>query len=227
MDGSVVSILVNASEVHKSQEVISTLRHTHGFNVDVQAKFQGAAYLLSTRLAICRVSNSDFCNGAQRHKIVSIAQTMNEYFERPFIIIESPAGESNFLEARQHRTKYVDMIISQLAQSNIRVLFSTGQTASASLMAVLAKKEFKKGFALPTSLKLPMLSEKYLPFYLAMPGTNYALALQMALNFKSPKDLVNGALATIVRKLKVDEKRAKKIHSFCRVAFQADMTRKS
>lgn len=222
-----MSVLVNAAEVHKSQEVISSLRHTHGFNVHVQAKFHGAAYLLSTRLAVSRVNNVDFCNGAQRHKIVGIAQTMNEYFERPCLIIETSAGESNFLEARQHRTKYVDMIIAQLVQSNIRVLFSSGQTESASLMAVLAKKEYKKGFALPTSLKLPVLSEKYLAFYLAMPGTNYALALQMALSFKSPKDLVQAALATIVRKLKVDEKRAQKIHSFCRVGFQADMTCKS
>ncbi len=219
-----VTILVNAAEVHKSQEVISLLRYSHALNVNVHSKFEGAGYLLSTRLAICRVNNSDFCNGAQRHKIVNLCQSMNESFERPFLIVE--LAKDNFLEARQHRTKYVDMIISQLCQSNIRVLFSKGSAESASIIAILSKKECKKGFNLPVNLKLSPLSERYLPFYLSLPGANYALALQMALHFKSPKELVQAALATIVRKLKMDEKRALKIHSFCRSQFQPDMTLK-
>ena len=76
---------------------------------------------------------------------------------------------------QQHRTKYVDMIISQLAQSNIRFLFSTGQAESALLVSTLAKKESKKGHSLPKCLNLPMLSEKYLPFYLSLPGIYISL----------------------------------------------------
>jgi hypothetical protein len=71
---------------------------------------------------------------------------------------------------QQHRTKYVDMVTAQLAQSNVRFLFSTGQTNTASLMSTLAKKDSKKGYSLPKNLSLPMLLEKYLPFYLGLPG---------------------------------------------------------
>ena len=49
------------------------------------------------------------------------------------------------------------------------------------IMATLANKEAKKGYSLPVSMKLPKLSELYLPFYTAIPGVNYALALLMAL----------------------------------------------
>lgn len=49
------------------------------------------------------------------------------------------------------------------------------------IMATLANKEAKKGYGLPVSMKLPKLSELYLPFYTAIPGVNYALALLMAL----------------------------------------------
>ena len=48
-------------------------------------------------------------------------------------------------------------------------------------MATLANKEAKKGYGLPLSMKLPNLSEQYVPFYSAIPGVNYALALLMAL----------------------------------------------
>ena len=48
-------------------------------------------------------------------------------------------------------------------------------------MATLANKEAEKGYGLPVSMKLPKLSELYLPFYTAIPGVNYALALLMAL----------------------------------------------
>ena len=216
--GAGVAILINASEVHKSQEVISLLKHTHNLNVHVQSKFEGAGFLLSSRLAVSRLNISDFCNGAQRHKVVNVSQSMNEYFERPFLIVEGSDG-------KPHRTKYVDMISAQLAKSNIRVLYSSGQADTASLMSVLAQKESKKGYSLPKILNLPMLSERYLPFYLNLPGTNYALALQMALSFKTPMELVQAAKATIVRKLKLDDKRAEKIHSFVRATFQPDMTR--
>ena len=47
-----VPILVNASEVHKSQEIISLLKHTHNLNVHVQSKFEGAGFLLSSRYSI-------------------------------------------------------------------------------------------------------------------------------------------------------------------------------
>lgn len=219
-----MSVIVSTGEVHRSQEVISSLKHTHHLNVQVQAKFEGAGYLLSSRLAVCRISNNDFCNGAQRHKLVNMCQTMNEYFERPFLIVESP--DSVPLEARQHRTKYVDMIMSQLAQSNIRVLFSSCQTETASFMATLARKEDKKNFALPRNLKIPLLSEKYLVFYMNLPNVNYALALNMVNTFHNPGEMIRAAQATLVRRLKIEEKRAQKIHGFCRATFHTDMTSK-
>ena len=85
--------------------------------------------------------------------------------------------------------------------------------------------EFKKNFGLPTSLKLPLLTQRYVTLYSKIPGVNYALAIQMAINFKNPKDLFTAAYVTLLKKLKLDEKRARKIHTFFRSKFQSDMTK--
>ena len=82
-------------------------------NVHVESNFVGAWFLLSTRLAVYRVCNVQFCNGSYRHKLVDLVQRMNDLFERPCLIIElnREQQQRNFLETRDHRTKYVDMIM--------------------------------------------------------------------------------------------------------------------
>ena len=101
---------------------------------------------LPHRLAIQRVSNSNFSNGGFRHKLVQMVQTMNELFERPYLIVElDPKQSSNFLEMKDHRTKYTDMIMAQISQSPAQVLYSKNQKESAQLIAYLARKEDKKG----------------------------------------------------------------------------------
>ena len=210
-----VTIVANPTEVHKSHDLISSLKHSHGLTVCVQKGFDSAGYLLSTRLAVSRVKNSDLCNGAQRHKLVEIVQTLNEYYERGFLIIET-SDSNQFLEMRHNRSKYIDMIICQLATSNIRILYSQTIEQTSGLIAKLAKKEARKHFALPANLKLPELSEDFVPMYQEIPGVSLALAMQMCISFENPSELFSAALATLIRKLKIDEKRAQKIHEFCR-----------
>ena len=72
-------------------------------------------------------------------------------------------------------TRYTSTTGSHSVQYNVII------TLSGQIMATLANKEAKKGYGLPVSMKLPKLSELYLPFYTAIPGVNYALALLMAL----------------------------------------------
>ena len=127
-----VSILVNANEVHRCQEVISCLRHDHGMEVHVQAKFDGAGYLLSTRLAVTIIRNSQFIHGGSRHKLVQTVQTMNQLFERPYLIIELDKLDQSkfFLEMGNNRTKYVDMTMAQFCPVNCRVLYSVDPAES-------------------------------------------------------------------------------------------------
>ena len=127
-----VSILVNANEVHRCQEVISCLRHDHGMEVHVQAKFDGAGYLLSTRLAVTIIRNSQFIHGGSRHKLVQTVQTMNQLFERPYLIIELDKLDQAkfFLEMGNNRTKYVDMTMAQFCPVNCRVLYSVDPAES-------------------------------------------------------------------------------------------------
>ena len=75
-----------------------------------------------------------------------MVQTMNDLFERPYLIVElEPKQSPTFLEMKDHRTKYTDMIMAQLSQSPVQVLYTMNQKESAQLIAYLAKKEDKKG----------------------------------------------------------------------------------
>ena len=173
------SILVQPAEVHRSQEVISTLRHGHKLNVCVKSGFEGAGYLISHRMAAIRITNSDFCHGSQRHKLVQSVQAMNDLFERPCLIIEmdKDAGRGQGpLESKgqiAHRTKLVDMTIAQLVQSNVRVVFSSNQKETADFLAAMLAKEVKRGSGLPRSLQIgPVEQEHYMPFYCSLPGVS-------------------------------------------------------
>ena len=81
-------------------------------------------------------------------------------------------------------------------------------------------------FSLSFRIRLPIYFCTFTLIFL-ITGTNYALAVQMVFSFKTPKELIQAAQATLVRKLKLDEKRAEKIHSFCRSLFQPDMTKRN
>ena len=47
-----LSILANPSEIHRSQELISCLKHDHNMNVNSQCRFEGAGFLASTRFVL-------------------------------------------------------------------------------------------------------------------------------------------------------------------------------
>lgn len=54
-----LSILANPSEIHRSQELISCLKHDHNMNVNSQCKFEGAGFLASTRFVLIVVCYID------------------------------------------------------------------------------------------------------------------------------------------------------------------------
>ena len=114
-------------------------------------------------------------------------QEMNDLFERPCVIVELEKGASNgFLEAKGpvgHRTNLVNMTIGQLVQSKVRVMFSSSQKETGDILAALLSKEVKKGYGLPRSLAIGLVSEEhYMPFYTSLPGVSCYLRLRSCKN---------------------------------------------
>ncbi|TRY61353.1 hypothetical protein TCAL_01790 [Tigriopus californicus] len=220
-DDQKLTVLVNSSEVHKIPNLISCLRHEHGFAIQVRP-FEGAAILLSPRTAVDRITAADFTNGANRHKIVERCQRMNDLFERPCLLIETERnGES---VPRTHRSKYYDLLLSQLSQSKILYYFTQSQMESASVLGALLRGEEKKKFLLPRPLKLSPLDEQILAFYQTLPGVGLGTALQLVHGFSSLGDLARSAPATIMNRTHLSEKKAREIQSYFRRAFEPDLT---
>ena len=150
---------------------------------------------------------------------------MNDYFERPFIVLESDKpSEDGVIPRSIHnqghlRTKYVDAIFSQLTESKISVCYTDNQNQSAAVIAALHKKESDKGFGLLDTKHLSVKEENVLKFYQAMPGVSLGLALLMVSKFSSPKGLASASVATIMSRLNVDQTKALKMFNLLRQRF--------
>ena len=91
-------------------------------------------------------------------------------------------------------------------------------------MSIL-KKEASKGFSLPKLLFLDKRSETILPFYLTIPGNSLGTALHIHSNYRTPKDFVHSAQATMLRKAGlVDIAKVKKIQLYLRKTISVDTT---
>lgn len=220
-DDQKLTVLVNSSEVHKIPNLISCLKHEHGFAIQVR-HFEGAAILLSPRTAVDRITASDFINGANRHKIVERCQRMNDLFERPCLLIETERNAESV--PRTHRSKYYDLLLSQLSQSKILYYFTQSQMESASVLGSLLRMEEKKKFLLPRPLKLSPLDEQMLSFYQTLPGVGLGTALQLVHGFSSLNDLAKSAPATIMNRTQLSEKKAREIQTYFRRTFEPDLT---
>ena len=198
-------IIIRNSDFKSSMEVIACLKNVYNRTVFVEPSFKEASFLVSPRLGVTKVKGSEMFNQDKREEIIKMANTMNDFFVRPFFIIE---GRSNW-------SKYGDTVLALLARSNISVLFASESADTAMLLNKLLEEEIKQGHFLPNIFDMPHLSEINLEFYSKLPGTNYGLALLMAKNFKNPAELISADPKTIGEKLEINLKRAQSIFSFC------------
>ena len=89
-------------------------------------------------------------------------------------------------------------------------------------MAIL-RKEASKGFTLPKLLFLDKRAETILPFYLTIPGVSLGTALHIHSSYRTPKDFVHSAQATMLRKSGlVDIVKVKKIQLYLRKTISVD-----
>ena len=234
-DKSRHSILISANELQKAQEIVSILRHDHGINVVASRSGieVGASYMMSSRCALIRVITQDFCNATNRSDLILKCQKMNDLYERPWIVIETErkhrdcmnpddvvVTSNHQLFGKEQRTKYIDGVLAQLSQSKIKVLFSESNKETSGFIVSVLKKESNKGFGLPKNLELNKRTESLLPFYMSIPGVGLGTALHLIENYKNPKDFIQSAQATMLRKSNLtDVDKIKKVQHFLRKDF--------
>ena len=206
-------IIVRNSDFGTSMEVISYLKNVYNRTVLVESSFKEASFLVSPRLGVTRVKGSEIFKQDKREEIIKMANTMNDFFIRPFFIVE---GKSN-------RSKYGETVLALLARSNIGVLFAGESADTAMLLNNLMVEEHKYEHFLPNIFDMPQISENDLEFYSKLPGTNYGLALLMAKIFRNPAELILADPKTIGEKLRIDSRRAQSIFSFCHTTIEGNI----
>ena len=96
-------------------------------------------------------------------------------------------------------------------------MFSESQKDTSGFIASVLKKESNKGFGLPKNLELSKRTEGLLPFYLSIPGVGLGTALHLIDSYRTPKDFIQSAQATMLRKSNLtDVEKVKKVQQFLR-----------
>ncbi|NXY38550.1 FANCM protein, partial [Pomatorhinus ruficollis] len=171
-------------EISSGPAVISCLRAVHGLPVQV-CSLGSSDYIVSSRLAVDRVFQSELQSPGNRNKLSQRLQRLQGVFERICVIVETdrvrPGETSRFFQ----RTQHYDGVLSALVQAGIRILFSSCQEESAALLKDLALLEHRKDAALQVPTEPQGQRRHILDFYLSIPNLSYGAALNLCHSFGS------------------------------------------
>ncbi|XP_067410812.1 Fanconi anemia group M protein isoform X2 [Emydura macquarii macquarii] len=215
-------ILVDSREISSGSEIISSLKAVHGVKVQV-CSLGGCDYIVSNRMAVERRIHSELLNSLNRNKVTQRIQHLQSMFERICVIVEKDrikAGETSRLF---QRTKHYDSMLSALTRAGIRILFSSCQEESASLLKDLASVEQRKNVAIHVPTEVKGAKEAALRFYLSIPTISYISALNMCHGFDSVKKMANSSLKDIAACAQVSQRKAEEIYRYIHSVFDLQM----
>ena len=217
------SIIISSTEVNKVPEVISSLKHLHHLSVTVR-QCEVAGFLISQNTAVHRISEAEFCTGTLKDKLVQKLTDCREQYSKTALIVEWERVKPGEKPKSGLRTKQMDLIVGQLAAVEIRVMYSSGQMQTASILAKLVEKENEEGYGLPRPLRLTVWQEEMVKWILMVPGIGLTVAIKLAIEFSTLRELVTASMTDVMRKGKLDRKKADGLVNFFMRTFQPELT---
>uniref|UniRef100_A0A8C3XGR8 ATP-dependent RNA helicase FANCM n=1 Tax=Cyanoderma ruficeps TaxID=181631 RepID=A0A8C3XGR8_9PASS len=215
-------ILADSREVSSGPGVISCLRAVHGLPVRV-CPLGSSDYIVSSRLAVDRVFQSELQSPGNRSKLSQRLQRLQGVFERICVIVETdrvrPGETSRFFQ----RTQHYDGVLSALVQAGIRILFSSCQEETAALLKELALLEHRKDAALPVPAEPPGPRRHVLDFYLSIPSLSYGAALSLCRSFGSIAAAANSSVPALAAGARLSRPQAEELHRFLRHDFDVQL----
>ncbi|XP_076442631.1 Fanconi anemia group M protein-like [Babylonia areolata] len=213
-------VLVDSREISGAQDIVSALRLKHQSCVCTR-QLAACDYILSNRLAVERVSWSNFCNGSNRSKLSERLQQMQSLYDRCVVIVEKdrvkPGEEKN--KRLQHHTKYVDTLTTQLCQTTVRLFFTDNQNETANLLAQLTTIECRKGMAIRVPVSLSPGQEQVVRFYLSLPKLCITHALNLCFNFRTIHEFMQSSVSGVQTKGHMSFSRATEVVNYVRRRF--------
>ncbi|NWU25433.1 FANCM protein, partial [Dyaphorophyia castanea] len=215
-------VLADSREICSGPEVLSCLRAQHGLRVQVCA-LGTSDYVVSNRLAVDRVLQSELQSPGNRSKLSQRLQRLQGSFERICVIVEAdrvrPGETSRFFQ----RTQYFDGVLSALVQAGIRILFSSCQRETAALLKDLALVEHRKGAAIRVPTEPEGHGRDVLNFYLSIPNLSYGAALNLCHSFGSVAAVANSSVPALAAGARLSRPQAEELHRFLRHHFDLQL----
>ncbi|NXM55096.1 FANCM protein, partial [Illadopsis cleaveri] len=215
-------ILADSREISSGPGVISCLRAVHGLPVQV-CPLGSSDYIVSSRLAVDRVFQSELQSPGNRNKLSQRLQRLQGVFERICVIVETdrvrPGETSRFFQ----RTQHYDGVLSALVQAGIRILFSSCQEETAALLKELALLELRKDAALQVPTEPQGQRRHVLNFYLSVPSLSYGAALSLCHSFGSIAAVANSSVPALAAGARLSRPQAEELHRFLRHDFDLQL----
>ncbi|KAL4692852.1 hypothetical protein H8959_016662 [Pygathrix nigripes] len=221
-EGKETCILVGGHEITSGLEVISSLRATHGLQVEV-CPLNGCDYIVSNRMVVERRSQSEMLNSVNKNKLIEQIQHLQSMFERICVIVEKDREKTGDTSRMFRRTKSYDNLLTTLIGAGIRILFSSCQEETADLLKELSLVEQRKNVGIHVPTVVNSSKSEALQFYLSIPNISYITALNMCHQFSSVKRMANSSPQEISMYAQVTHQKAKEIYRYVHYVFDIQM----
>ncbi|XP_028942394.1 Fanconi anemia group M protein-like, partial [Antrostomus carolinensis] len=215
-------ILVDSREISSGAEVVSALKAAHGVKVQV-CSLSSCDYIVSNRMAVERKFLSELLNSGNRNKVTQRIQRLQSMFERVCVIVEKDRIRTGETSRFFQRTQYYDGVLAALVQAGVRILFSSCQEETATLLKDLALVEQRKNAAIQVPTEVEGHQRERLHFYLSIPNLSYLAALNMCHRFDSVKKLANSSPLDIAAGAQVSRQKAEEIYRYLHYGFDPQM----
>nr|XP_054491764.1 Fanconi anemia group M protein [Agelaius phoeniceus] len=215
-------ILADSREICSGPEVLSCLRAGHGLRVQV-CSLGSSDYIVSNRLAVDRVLQSELQNPGNRNKLSQRLQRLQGIFERICVIVETDRVRPGETSRCFQRTQHYDGMLSALVQAGIRILFSSCQEETAALLKELALLEHRKDAAIQVPTEPEGHRRDILNFYLSIPNLSYGAALNLCHSFSSITAVANSSVPALAAGARLSRPQAEELHRFLRHDFDPQL----
>ncbi|CAN8215729.1 unnamed protein product [Coccothraustes coccothraustes] len=215
-------ILADSRETCSGPEVLSCLRAGHGLRVQV-CSLGSSDYIVSNRLAVDRVLQSELQSPGNRNKLSQRLQRLQGIFERICVIVETDRVRPGETSRCFQRTQHYDGVLSALVQAGIRILFSSCQEETAALLKELALLEHRKDAAIQVPTEPEGQRRDILNFYLSIPNLSYGAALNLCHSFGSITAVANSSVPALAAGARLSRPQAEELHRFLRHDFDPQL----
>ncbi|KAM3670552.1 Fanconi anemia group M protein [Ammospiza maritima maritima] len=215
-------ILADSREMCSGPEVLSCLRAGHGLRVQV-CSLGSSDYIVSNRLAVDRVLQSELQSPGNRNKLSQRLQRLQGIFERICVIVETDRVRPGETSRCFQRTQHYDGALSALVQAGIRILFSSCQEQTAALLKELALLEHRKDAAIQVPTEPEGHGRDLLNFYLSIPNLSYGAALNLCHSFGSITAVANSSVPALAAGARLSRPQAEELHRFLRHEFDLQL----